>query len=81
MDSDQWFDLNQVVKYDPENRTKATWYALVAKGEVPYYKKSKKLAFLKSEIDEFLKSGRRKSASESRNAPEEFLKQPKSRKG
>lgn len=79
--ADQWFDLNDLVDYDPEKRTKPTWYSLVSNGKVPYYKRGKKLVFLKSEIDEFLKSGRRKSAHESSNAPEEFMKQPKIRRG
>src|SRR5690554_495308 len=61
---DQWLDLNELVEYDPERRVKATWYSKISKGEVPYHKRSKKLYFLKSEIDEWLKSGRQKTNSE-----------------
>lgn len=61
---DQWFDLNDLIIYDPAKRTKATWYSIVSRGEVPYHKNGKNLVFLKSEIDEWLKAGRRKSNAE-----------------
>ena len=58
---DQWFSLDELVEYDPAKRVKATWYSLVSKGEAPYHKSGKHLVFLKSEIDEWLKSGKRNS--------------------
>jgi len=61
---DVWLDLNELVAYDPEKRTKATWYSKISKGEVPYHKRFKKIYFLKSEIDEWLKAGKRKSNAE-----------------
>ena len=62
--ADQWLDLNELVAYDPEKRTKPTWYSKLHKNEVPHYKRDKKVYFLKSEIDEWLKKGKRKSNAE-----------------
>ncbi len=61
---EQWLDLNELIKYDPEKRTKPTWYSKISKGEVPYHKKGKKLYFLKSEIDAWLRTGKCKSNAE-----------------
>lgn len=63
-DEDQWFDLNELVAYDPEKRTKATFYRYVHDNEIPYHKRGKKLTFLKSEIDAWLKLGRKKTLDE-----------------
>ena len=61
---EQWLDLNDLIQYDPEKRKKATWYSKISRNEVPHYKRGKKVYFLKSEIDEWLKEGKRKSNSE-----------------
>jgi excisionase family DNA binding protein len=58
---DEWFSLDKLVEYDPAKRVKATWYSMVSRGEVPYHKSGKHLVFLKSEIDEWLKSSKRNS--------------------
>lgn len=61
---DQWFDLDGLVAYDPEKRGKPTFYGYVSRNEIPFHKRGKKLTFLKSEIDEWLKSGRVKTNAE-----------------
>lgn len=61
---DQWFDLNDLIEYDPEKRTKATFYGYIHKREIPFHKRGKKLTFLKSEIDEWLKSHRKQTLEE-----------------
>jgi len=61
---EQWLDLNDLIQYDPEKRTKPTWYSKLSRNEVPYYKRGKKIYFLKSEIDEWLKKGKCKSNAE-----------------
>ncbi len=55
---DHWFDLDGLIEYDPEKRSKATFYGYVHRREIPHHKKGKKLLFLKSEIDEWLKKDR-----------------------
>lgn len=64
---DQWFDLNDLIEYDPEKRTKATFYGYIHKREIPFHKRGKKLTFLKSEIDEWLKSHRKQTIEEIEN--------------
>jgi len=73
----KWLDLNELIEYDPEKRTKPTWYSKVSKGEVPFHKKGKKLYFLKSEIDEWLKSGKRKTNAEIDQEAEAYLSNKK----
>jgi hypothetical protein len=62
--SEKWLDLSDLVQYDPERRTKATWYSKISRNEVPYYKRDKKVYFLKTEIDDWLKAGKCKSNAE-----------------
>lgn len=71
--SDRWFDLNELVAYDPEKRSKPTFYGYVHEGTVPYHKRGKKLIFLKSEIDLWLKSGRVKTNTEIEAEADDFL--------
>ncbi len=71
---EHWFDLNQLVAYDPEQRTKPTFYGYIHRGEIPSHKRGKKLTFLKSEIDAWLKQGRRKTVLETANEAETYLK-------
>ena len=54
-----WFDLNELVQYDPEKRSKPTFYGYISKNLIPYHKRGKKVTFLKSEIDNWLKAGRK----------------------
>lgn len=53
---DQWLTLDDLVAYDPAKRAKQTFYGLVSRGEIPVHKSGKKLTFLKSEIDAWLRS-------------------------
>ncbi len=53
-----WMDLAQLCEYLPDKPSKATVYGWVCARSIPYHKKTKKLSFLKSEIDDWLvKSG------------------------
>jgi len=71
--SDRWFDLNELVEYDPEKRSKPTFYGYVHEGTIPHHKRGKKLIFLKSEIDLWLKSGRVKTNTEIEAETDDFL--------
>ena len=71
--AEQWLDLNDLIQYDPEKRTKPTWYSKISKGEVPYHKRGKKVYFLKSEIDAWLKAGKCKSNAEIEQEAEAYL--------
>jgi hypothetical protein len=63
-DADRWLDLNELVAYDPEKRSKQTFYSYIGQRRIPFHKKSKKLLFLKSEIDFWLKQGRKTTMAE-----------------
>lgn len=62
--TDQWFDLPELCEYLPDKPAKATVYGYVSANSIPCHKGAKKLRFLKSEIDEWLKQGRKKTISE-----------------
>lgn len=70
---DQWFDLNELCEYLPDKPAKGTAYGWVQKSLIPYHKKSKKLSFLKSEIDLWIKSGRRKTTAEISTEADNYL--------
>lgn len=70
---EQWLDLNDLIQYDPEKRTKPTWYSKISRNEVPHYKRGKKVYFLKSEIDEWLKQGKCKSNAEIEKEADAYL--------
>lgn len=52
---------------------KTSVYGLVHKNKIPYHKKSKRLYFLKSEILDWVKSGKKESKSELENRADEYL--------
>jgi excisionase family DNA binding protein len=64
IESDKWFNLLELCEYHPDKPSKATVYDWVYSGEVPVHKTKKKLRFLKSEIDQWLKQGKRKTLLE-----------------
>jgi len=63
-ETDQWFSLDELCEYLPGNPAKATLYGKVHRREMPHKKVGKRLMFLKSEIDDWLKSHGRKTVSE-----------------
>ena len=77
--SERWFDLNELVNYDPEKRTKPTFYGYISNSTIPYHKRGKKLIFLKSEIDNWLKEGRKRTLIEIESEAENNLVKPKKR--
>jgi len=72
-ESDQWLNLSDLCKYHPDKPAKPTVYAWIGQRSIPYHKKGKKLMFLKSEIDTWLKEGRRKTAAEIQAEAETFV--------
>ena len=79
-EQDKWFDLSELCAYLPDKPAKGTVYGWVHQSIIPNHKKSKKLSFRKSEIDAWLKSGRRFTGKEIDNAANEFLNSKKLRK-
>lgn len=73
-DPDRWLDLNEFCNYHPDKPSKATAYSWVSAGIAPVHKSGKKLRFLKSEIDLWLKEGRKKTSKEIEQEAEIFIK-------
>lgn len=73
-ETDRWFDLNELCIYHPDHPSKPTVYGWVNAGTIPVHKGSKKLRFLKSEIDIFLKQGRKKTLAEIASEADTYLK-------
>lgn len=62
--TDRWFSIDELCEYLPGKPAKATIYGKVHLREIPHKKFGKRLAFLKSEIDQYLNSKGRKTVSE-----------------
>ncbi len=74
---DRWFCLNELCQYHPDKPTKPTVYGWVNAGTIPVHKGGKKLRFLKSEIDNWLKQGRKKTLAEIASDAEQYCKTKK----
>jgi excisionase family DNA binding protein len=79
-ETDRWFDLNELCIYHPDKPSKPTVYGWVNAGSIPVHKGGKKLRFLKSEIDYWLKQGRKKTLSEIQIEAETFINKKKGNK-
>ena len=73
LETDRWFDINELCHYHPAKPCKATVYTWVRERRIPFHKRGKKLAFLKSEIDSNIKTGKVKSIAEIEEDAENFL--------
>lgn len=73
-ETDRWFDLTELCQYHPDKPTKPTVYGWVNAGLIPVHKGGKKLRFLKSEIDNWLRKGRKKTLAETATEAETYLK-------
>lgn len=73
-DPDRWFNLNELCIYHPDKPSKPTVYGWVNAGIIPVHKGGKKLRFLKSEIDNWLKQGRKKTLAETASEADTYLK-------
>ena len=75
--TDSWFDLNELCIYHPDKPSKPTVYGWVNAGNIPVHKGGKKLRFLKSEIDSWLRQGRKKTLAETASEAEQYCKTKK----
>ena len=71
---DRWFNLPGLCDYHPDKPSKPTVYGWVNNGIIPVHKGGKKLRFLKSEIDDWLKQGRKKTLAETASEADTYLK-------
>lgn len=57
------------------NLAKPTLYSLTSKGDIPYYKKAKKLYFKRSELLKWIETGRHKTNAELEQEATKFVRQ------
>jgi excisionase family DNA binding protein len=50
-----WFNLKQFCSYHPDKPKESTVYGWVSNRRIPFHKDGKRLRFLKSEVDEYLR--------------------------
>ena len=70
---DKWMDITQLCEYLPEKPKKFTVYNWVAAHYIPFYKSGKKLSFLRSDIDAWLKDRRQKTDAEYMAEAEDYV--------
>lgn len=81
LDQEKWFDLKELCAYLPDKPSKMTVYGWVHNQSIPHRKGAKKLRFLKSEIDTWLKCGKKVSnVPDHETIPEYLLKAKGGRK-
>lgn len=72
-----WLDVKGLINYLPEKPAPITVYTWVSKREIPHYKNGKFIRFLQSEIDEWIKAGRRKTNEEIAEDAARYLSEKK----
>jgi excisionase family DNA binding protein len=70
---DRWFNLEEFIEYHPDKPKKSTVYGWVSRNIVPHHKDGKKLRFLKSEIDNWLRQGKRLTNAEAAIQAQKYL--------
>ena len=73
----KWMDMDELCAYLPSHPAKQTVYGWVSAKQIPVHKINKALAFLQSEIDEWLKSKSCKSENDLMREAEEFINSKK----
>jgi len=73
-EADEWLNLIEFCNYHPDKPSKPTVYGWVNSGTVPVHKGGKKLRFLKSEIDSWLKQGKKRTLLEIFENTDDYLK-------
>lgn len=71
--TDRWFNLQELCEYLPDHPARQTVYGWVSQHLIPYHKKGKKLQFLQSEIDAWLKSDEHKTTAQLQAEAQQFI--------
>jgi len=70
---DRWMDLTELCSYHPEKPVKATVYDWIHQKKIPFHRRGKKLYFLQSEIDLFLKEGKQMTMQDIAASADELI--------
>ena len=69
----EWLTVTELCAYIPTHPVEHTIYCWTSSREIPYHKRGKRIMFLKSEIDEWLKGVKGKSKQEIQKEAEEYV--------
>ena len=69
----EWLTVTELCAYIPTHPVEHTIYCWTNRREIPYHKRGKRIMFLKSEIDEWLKGVKGKSKQEIQKEAEEYV--------
>ena len=72
-DPERWLNLSELCEYLPDKPVKPTVYGWVHQRVIPNHRRGKKLYFLKSEIDTWLKAGRKKTIAETASEADQYI--------
>ena len=75
--SPHWMDIDELCSYIPSHPVKQTVYGWVSNKQIPYHKINKALAFLQSEIDDWMKQSHSKSQEELEQEAKEYIRSHK----
>jgi len=73
LEPERWLNLSELCEYLPDKPVKPTVYGWVHHRLIPCHRRGKKLYFLKSEIDVWLKTGRKKTNAEIEAESREYI--------
>lgn len=77
--TDRWMNLKELCEYLPSHPAEQTVYGWTSCHQIPFHKRGKRIMFLKSEINEWLHNGKRKSQKELEEEAVKFVMAKRSR--
>jgi len=77
-EGDIWLNLKDLCQYLPNHPAEQTVYGWTSTNFIPYHKKGKSIVFLKSEIDDWLRNGKKKSFMDIEREAKAFVQRNKS---
>ena len=72
--ADQWMNLKELCEYLPSHPAEQTVYGWTSCHQIPFHKRGKRIMFLKSEIDAWLRDGKVKSEKDLEDEAARFIK-------
>ena len=76
-EKDEWFNLKGLCDYLPSHPAEQTVYGWTSTHFIPFHKKGKSIAFRKSEIDQWLQQGHRRSKADLMLEASQFVNRKK----
>ncbi|MFR9527201.1 MAG: helix-turn-helix domain-containing protein [Rikenellaceae bacterium] len=73
-ETDRWFNVVELCDYLPTHPKEQTVYGWVNKKSIPFHKPKKRLLFLKSEIDSWIRKDRAKTINEIKAEAADYIK-------